>query len=243
MSLGWLFGKKTTPAEPSSLLGRTAIPRDDERAGPVPPPPPSAQRPGLSFHSFRGPFEGPALKRVIRIVAGERFPSLPSGSSLLVLSGTLHSEDGGPGLEAGDILVSLDAQGTRYRNEASEPAVVLVDAASVQEPADPHRIVRDDLVGKPFPGITGIRALSRNRSSVAVRLGPPPGARWVIVGLRSMAVFVGKITLIENDEPTDLTAGNLVLVADPTATLYVQAGNDAAVALGFAATSVVVALG
>ena len=41
----------------------------------------------------------------------------------------------------------------------------------------------------------------------------------------------------------DVAAGGLVLVADPTATLYLQAGNDAAVAFGFAAPGVLVALG
>jgi hypothetical protein len=251
VSLGWPFGRKTSQAEPPSALSRSAIPRDAERVGPAPPPLPTAQRPGLSFHSFRGPFvtAGAAPQRVVRIEAGEQLPPIGGGSSLLVLSGALHPEDGSSSLAPGDILVSMDAQGTRYRNDSFEPAFLLMDAASTVEShtaepgGEPRRIARDDLVGQPFAGVTGIRALARNRSGVAVRLGPPPGARWVIVGLRSMAVFVGKMTLIENDESYDVTAGNLVLVSDPTATLYVQAGNDAAVAVGFAETGVVVALG
>ncbi|MEO6324290.1 MAG: hypothetical protein ABIT01_07495 [Thermoanaerobaculia bacterium] len=249
--MGWLFGKKPPRVDPPSVLGRSAIPRDDDRVGPAPPPRPTLQQPGLSFHSFRAPYEGRAERAVTRIEPGERF-SARTARSLLVLSGALEADDAEALLSPGDLLVclaSVSGGETRYR-AASGGAVVLLDdpaptaPAAPTEPASPaRRIVRDDLVGKPFPGITGIRALARDPSGVAVRFGPPPGARWVIVGLRSMAVFVGKMTLIENDEPRDVTAGSLVLVADPTATLYVQAGNDAAIALGFASPGVLVALG
>lgn len=183
------------------------------------------------------------MNRVVRVGAGELSQPFSSGTSILVLSGNLRSEDDGAPLSAGDLVVSMRS-GTRHRNDGSAAAFVLVDSA---EPpiagGESRRILRDELAGKPFPGITGIRALSTNPSGVAIRFGPPPGARWVVVGLRSMAVFVGKMTLIENDEPRDVAAGSLALVTDPTATLYVQAGNDAAVAVGFAAARVLVALG
>ncbi len=76
-----------------------------------------------------------------------------------------------------------------------------------------------------------------------LRLGPPPGARWVFVGLRTIAVFSGKVTLVDGDEPRLVTAGRLALVGDPTATLYLEAGNDSALAVALGGTRVVAALG
>jgi D-alanyl-D-alanine carboxypeptidase len=58
-----------------------------------------------------------------------------------------------------------------------------------------------------------------------------------------VAVFVGKLTLVDGDEGHEVRAGEAALVADPTATLYLQAGNDAAVAIGFAEPGVLVRLG
>jgi hypothetical protein len=65
----------------------------------------------------------------------------------------------------------------------------------------------------------------------------------VIVGLRSLAVFTGKLTLIDAEEPRLLRAGELAVVADPSATLYLLAGNDSALGVGFAGPELVVALG
>jgi hypothetical protein len=48
---------------------------------------------------------------------------------------------------------------------------------------------------------------------------------------------------VDGDEGLDVRAGEVALVSDPTATLYLQAGNDAAVATGFAAPGVLVRLG
>lgn len=173
--------------------------------------------------------------------------SLPSAcSELLLLGGVLNESESAsdPWLCPGDFLVRAGQK--PLFNGGTERALVLVDsplAPHAPSPSEPRRIGRDDLVGRPFSGVTGIRALSRTESSVAVRFGPPPGARWVIVGLRSVAVFVGKLVLIENGEPVEVHAGHLAIVSDPSATLYLQAGNDAAIGLGFAEPEIVVALG
>jgi hypothetical protein len=63
------------------------------------------------------------------------------------------------------------------------------------------------------------------------------------VGLRSFAVFTGKITAIDGAEPQEVHSGELAVIADPSATLYLQAGNDAAVGVGLAGPDLVVALG
>ena len=97
--------------------------------------------------------------------------------------------------------------------------------------------------GRVLPGITGARVLARTASFSVLRLGPPPAARWAVVGLRSVAVFTGKLTLFDGDEGRDVWAGQVALVADPTATLYIQAGNDTAVAIAFATPEVLVRLG
>jgi hypothetical protein len=75
-----------------------------------------------------------------------------------------------------------------------------------------------------------------------LRLGPPPGARWVFVGLRALAVFSGRITLVDGEEARNVAAGSLALVADPTATLYFEAGNDSALAVALGGATVVSAL-
>ncbi|MFI5120882.1 MAG: hypothetical protein ACHQM4_10725, partial [Thermoanaerobaculia bacterium] len=110
----------------------------------------------------------------------------------------------------------------------------------------PHRhIRRDDLGGRAVPGITGLRTLVELPEArlAALRLGPPPTARWVFRGVRAIAVFSGKITLVDGEEAKLVRAGSLALVEDPSATLYLEAGNDAALAVALAASSFVAALG
>jgi hypothetical protein len=76
-----------------------------------------------------------------------------------------------------------------------------------------------------------------------LRFGPPPGARWVFVGLSVLAVFAGKFTLVDGAESKIVPAGCLAIVGDPTATLYVEAGNDSALGVALGGASVVSALG
>jgi hypothetical protein len=105
------------------------------------------------------------------------------------------------------------------------------------------RISRDALTGTGLPGIAGARVLARTASHSVLRFGPPPAARWAVVGLRCVAVFTGKLTLFDGDEGRDVWAGYVAFVADPAATLYIQAGNDTAVAIAFAGPEVLVRLG
>ena len=99
--------------------------------------------------------------------------------------------------------------------------------------------------GRPVSGITGLRALARlpEAALAVLRLGPPPTARWVFQGVRTIAVFSGKITLVDGEEAKLVRAGSLALVADPSATLYLEAGNDAALAVALATSGFVAALG
>ena len=62
-------------------------------------------------------------------------------------------------------------------------------------------------------------------------------------GLRSVAVLAGKLTLVDGEEARDVRAGEVAFVADPAATLHVQSGNDAAVAIGFGRAELSVRLG
>lgn len=94
----------------------------------------------------------------------------------------------------------------------------------------------------PVPGISGIGILFRDPTSVVLRLGPPPGARWAFRGVHSLAVFTGKLTAVDGEERRELRAGTLASVGRPEATLFVEAGNDSALALAVAGPSFAVTL-
>ncbi|MFN7990048.1 MAG: hypothetical protein U0529_21430 [Thermoanaerobaculia bacterium] len=229
--LKWLFGRKETEA---GREGTVSAPGEapDARLGPEPPPPPSANRPGVTVHAATaeadvppGPFR-PGATRLGLHAGGSLDPRLAWAA--LVLSGE----------DAGDVVVGAGAgldlgEGTR----------VLLDGVPGTGEDAPVRIRRDALSGSGVPGISGARLLARGPSRAVLRLGPPPAARWAVVGLRSVAVLVGRMTLVDGEEGRDVRAGQVALVADPTATLYLQAGNDAAVAVAFASADVLVRLG
>lgn len=227
--LKWLFGRKETEA---GREGTAPAPGEapDARLGPEPPPPPSANRPGVAVHEATAEADlppGPSRPGATRLGAhagGSLDPRLAWAA--LVLSGE----------EAGDVIVGFGLglpEGTR----------VLLDGVPAAEGGTAVRIRRDALTGTGLPGISGARLLARGPSRAVLRLGPPPAARWAVVGLRSVAVFVGRMTLVDGEEGRDVRAGQVALVADPTATLYLQAGNDAAVAVAFASADVLVRLG
>jgi len=138
----------------------------------------------------------------------------------------------------GDVVV-----GSGGKLGLAEGTSVLLDGVAAGEGGEATRVGRDALTGTGIPGITGVRVLAKGPSRSVLRFGPPPAARWAIVGVRSVAVLVGKITLVDGDEGHDVRAGEVAFVADPAATLYIQAGNDAAVAVGFASAEVLVRLG
>ncbi len=65
----------------------------------------------------------------------------------------------------------------------------------------------------------------------------------MFAGLNAIAVFSGKVTLVDGEEAKVGGAGSLALVADSTATLYFEAGNDSALAVALGGANVVAALG
>jgi len=119
----------------------------------------------------------------------------------------------------------------------------LLDGVTTEGESVPVRIERESLSGSVVPGVTGARLLWRSGTRSVLRLGPPPAARWAVEGMRSVAVLSGKLTLVDGEEARDVRAGEVAFVADPAATLHVQSGNDAAVAIGFGRAELLVRLG
>lgn len=220
----WPFGKKPREAwreKPQAIT--SAIPEGDDRAGPVPPPPRTAHAPGVAIYGFDS-------------VPAQRLLRLPSGAGGFFFEGE-------EGKERASALLVLEPGGA-----ASSGDVLLFSPSSSFEeilaanPRPQHHIRRDDLSGRGVPGITGLRSRHAGGGLTVLRLGPPPGARWVFVGLSAIAVFAGKLTLVDGEEPKPAPAGRIALVGDPTATLYVEAGNDSALAVALGRADVVSAL-
>jgi len=161
-------------------------------------------------------------------------------TALLVLSGTLSGHPAG-NLLPGDAAIGPPAALSGL--VASSPATLLVEERELAGPGETRRIGRGDLVGTGIPGITGVRILHRSDGGALLRLGPPPGARWLVTGLRALAVFSGRLLLFEGAEPRELTAGAWRVVPKPARTFPLQAGNDSALAVAFATPVVSVALG
>jgi len=222
--MGWLFGKKPREEwrdKPQAIT--SAIPRDDDRAGPVPPPPRTPHPPDVTIHAFAD-------------VPDQRLMRLATGSAGFFLEGE-------KGMDRAAALLVLTS------SEAAPGDVLLFSPSSSFEeilaarPRPQHHIRRDDLSGRGVPGITGLRTRHAGGGLTVLRLGPPPGARWVFVGLHAIAVFAGKVTLVDGEESKVVPAGNIALVGAPTATLYLEAGNDSALAVAVGGARVVSALG
>ncbi len=223
--LKWLFGRREAPAPPEKEA-------PDERLGPEPPPPPTANRPGVSVH----PADGLAgMARSATRPASSRLGPLPDPSPDPNLSWAAIALSGA---SRGDVVVTADG-----RVPLPDGTAALLDGVAAEVGTAPLVLASDALAGRGVTGISGARLLAETPGRAVVRLGPPPGARWAVVGLRSVAVFTGKLTLVDGDEGRDVWAGQVALVTDPSATLYVVAGNDAAVAVGFAAPGVLIRLG
>ena len=144
----------------------------------------------------------------------------PTRGAILVLTGKVGTS-GVLVAAPGDVLLGDAASLSTLKARDRKPAYLLFEEFSFEEisgtPPGPLRCIRrDDLAGKGVSGITGIRTLARIQDLSIVRLGPPPGARWALVGLRSFAVFAGRITAIDGGEPHDVNAGELALIADPS---------------------------
>ena len=220
-----LFWKeRRSDRKPKDAVLAKEIPRDDDRQGPAPPPPRTAHTPGVSVYAFAD-LPSQHLLRLDTGSAGfflEREEGKGGAAALLVLTG------GGFALP-GDVLVW-------------SPSLPL-EEVSRTTPEPHHHIRRDDLGGRAVSGITGLRALYRGEGFTVLRFGPPPGARWVFKGIHAVAVFSGRLAALDGDDVKEIRAGSLARVADPTATLYLEAGNDAALGVALAADSFVTALG
>ena len=225
-----LFGRHAQEAPPGGDVARAgSVP--DGRLGPDPPPPPTPNRPGVAVHAASA------------VAAIETSPARPGPSRLGPAAAPFDGE-----LSWAAVVLSGDARGDVVVSpggsiDLPHGTAVLVEGAVPGVPGAPLCIPRDALTGQGVSGITGARLLARTASHAVLRLGPPPAARWAVVGLRSVAVFTGKLTLFDGDEGRDVWAGQVAMVADPTATLHVQAGNDAAVAIALADPGVLVRLG
>jgi hypothetical protein len=250
--MGFLFGRKKHAEKPSILAERR--PSDDERLGPPPAPARTANAPRVSVHPFAGApghlvLAEPGKSRagetsVLRVDASgsARHATAPGLSAAALALTRARVSSGEPAtLETGDLLFAASGAALAIEGVGG-PGAVLLDVAPGAGEED-ATVRRDELAGRPFPGVTGIRAVRRTAGCVAVRLGPPPGARWVLVGLRSFAVFYGKFSAVDGEESVEVRAGELAVIGDPTATLYLSAGNDSALAIGFASPDLVVALG
>lgn len=99
--------------------------------------------------------------------------------------------------------------------------------------------------GRAVSGITGLRTLVQlpEERLAVLRLGPPPGARWVFKGIHAVAVFSGRLAAVDGDDVKEIRAGSFARVADPSATLYLEAGNDSALGVALAASGFLAALG
>lgn len=253
--MGWLFGK--TPREewrdkPRAIT--SAIPRDDDRTGPVPPPPRTPHAPGVTVQAF-GEIPAPRLTRLDSGAGGfflEGEEGQDCSSAVLVLD--VGGAAGGGGADAageaaappppapGDVLIWVATAPVASPLPAAPPFSSPLEEIRRPLPPPHHHIRRDDLSGRGVPGITGLRTRHAGGGLTVLRLGPPPGARWVFVGLHAVAVFSGRITLVDGEEARSVGAGSLALVADPTATLYFEAGNDSALAVALGGATVVAAL-
>jgi hypothetical protein len=221
----WPFGRKPREEwrdKPQAIT--SAIPRDDDRAGPVPPPPRTAHAPGVAIFGF---------------------DSIPSSRLLRLAEGTggffLEGEEG---KDRSSALLVLHAGGAAGPGDVLlfSPSSSFVEISKTS-PRPSHHIRRDDLSGRGVVGITGLRMRHAGGGLTVLRLGPPPGARWVFVGLSAIAVFAGRVTLVDGEESKLVAAGRIALVGDPTATLYLEAGNDSALAVALGRARVVSALG
>lgn len=238
----WPFGKKPREEwrdKPQAIT--SAIPRDDDRAGPAPPPLRTAHAPGVAVCGFDS-VPSPRLLRLGEGTGGFFFEGKEGkgGSSALLVLQAVAAPKGGGAAAAGEAAAP----------PPPSPGDVLLwsPSSSFQEilsanPRPQHHIRRDDLSGRGVSGITGLRSRHSDGGITVLRLGPPPGARWVFVGLEAIAVYSGKVTLVDGDDSKMVGAGQLALVADPTATLYFEAGNDSALAVALGGMGVVAALG
>ena len=252
----WFFGKKPRADwrdKPRAI--ESEIPKDGDRAGPVPPPPRTPHAPDVAVYAFAA-VPSPRLLRLDEGTAGfflEGSEGKDRSSALLVLSSSGAARGGGapaageaaapPPPSPGDVLIWSNATRAAPAGPGATSPSFSFEEISGSSPRPHRHIRRDDLSGRGVPGITGLRTRHAGGGLTVLRLGPPPGARWVFVGLDVIAVFAGKLTLVDGDVPKVVPAAHVALVGDPTATLYLEAGNDSALGVALGRAGLVAALG
>lgn len=243
MNVKWLFGRKKPAAPPAAAKD---IPKADDRRGPVPPPPRTAHAPGVTVCRFDA-LPSQFLLRLGEGNAGfflEEEEGKPGAAALLVLES--GGADGATATSPGDVLIWVArAAPAALSPPGAHSSPLSLEEISRTSPQPHHHTKRDGVAGAAFPGITGLRVLARlpEAGLAVLRLGPPPGARWVFRGVRAFAVFSGRLAAFDGDDVKEVRAGSIARVAAPSATLYLEAGNDAALAVALAADDFVAALG
>ncbi|MCE7960606.1 MAG: hypothetical protein DYH06_22115, partial [Acidobacteria bacterium ACB2] len=170
---------------------------------------------------------------------GESPPGRDLDSAVaLVLAGRFA---GAADLSAGDVLL-LPAAEARLVSVGPDPGLLLLSRGEGLASEALVRVGRDGPSGTPVPGVTGARFLLRSAGRSVLRLGPPPGARWVVSGLRSFAVFAGKLEVMEGDGGIAVRAGQVAFVDGAGAPLHLLAGGDSALAIGLGGPDVSVTL-
>lgn len=259
--MNWPFRRTRNAKKEKALpLRERNIPLDEERRGPAPPPPRTAHAPGVSVYSFSsipsqhllrggegyGGFflegdEGRNRTSALLVLwAGSERMDFAAAGAAAALGGGGAPAPPPPAL--GDVLIWTTALAAPPPPGTS--SLSPLEEISRTSPRPLHHIRRDDLGGKSIPGITGLRTLLHLPTAdlAVLRIGPPPTARWAFRGVRTIAVFSGKITLVDDEEARLVRAGSLAFVDDPSATLYLEAGNDAALAVALATSGFVAAL-
>lgn len=265
--MNWPFGKpRSAKREKGPFSREKEIPRDEERLGPVPPPPRTAHAPGVSVYGFadvpsrhllrldegyggfflEGEERNSRSAALMVLWAALRAASEPQDPAV---AGVAAAQGGGgapapPPLLPGDVLIWQGAARIASAPPGAPSPSLPFEEIRRTLPDGGRHIRRDDLGGRGVPGITGLRTLAQlpEERLAVLRLGPPPTARWAFRGVRAIAVFSGKITLVDGEEAKLVRAGSLALVGDPSATLYLEAGNDAALGVALAAFDFVAAL-
>ncbi len=259
MPFRWPFRRSPDAGSP----GDEAPGRGDQAGSPAPRPP---ALPGVTVHELRVlAREGPSLRAgaprsaardaatALRILApgGDLNEEARPGEAwaAFLLAGSVVAEPATPPLDAGDLVAFPAGSGLSLGPAGDVGALVLLDQAATMAAAPPAgrevvRVVRRDaLAGSGFAGVSGVRAVHRGGGRVALRLGPPPGARWTVTGLRCLAVLRGKVTLYDGAEARDVRAFEVAFVADPRTPLALQAGTDSSSAVGFGSEGVTIRLG
>ena len=193
------------------------IPTDDDRRGPVPPPPRTAHAPGVTVCSVRAI---PA-QYLLRLDEGNRWFLLGRGKRARVRGSRCSCSLAAP------------------RRRLALPSLFLVrgnfQKSSPAPPSHRARQRRGSGRSRESPASASSR-VSRRPDSPCCGSGRHRARGGSFADVRAFAVFSGRFTAFDGDEVKEMSARALWHASrDPSATLYLEAGNDAALAVALAA--------